>query len=159
MKWKIPPKSKIYEALGAIGDERIKVSGENAQVFSSSGSKHYSVTFDSSKQAIMCNDNNSYYQGYLGYPAIAFLLATGKIKFNPQHAKVLKSIKWKDLNQKLKKDGRNDPEGLVTFVKNGLLLQGVNVKELETDVDNILSQIVKLDLNLLGEKTKPPTGY
>lgn len=159
MKWKIPPKSKIFEALGAIGDGRLEVFEHTAKAYSSSKNKFYTINYDETNNAIMCNDNNSYYQGYLGYPAIAFLLNIGKISFNPKSVDILKDVKWKDLNQKLKKDGKNDPEGLVTFVKNGLLLKGVNIKALDEDINNILQQIIHLDLNILGDKVKPPKGY
>ncbi len=34
MKWKHPPIIKIYEALGAVADGRVKISGDSAQVYS-----------------------------------------------------------------------------------------------------------------------------
>lgn len=33
MKWKIPPKIKIYEALGCIADKRIEINGNDGKVF------------------------------------------------------------------------------------------------------------------------------
>jgi hypothetical protein len=79
MKWKTPPDTKIYEALGTVADGRVKVEGNTAKVFSSSGNKHYDVEYDPKASAIMANDNGSYWNGYLGYPAIAFLMATNVI--------------------------------------------------------------------------------
>ena len=46
MKWAIPPKIKIYEALGCMGDKRIEVSENTGKVFSSSRGKYYTVNFD-----------------------------------------------------------------------------------------------------------------
>ena len=44
-KWKLPPRIKIFEALGAISDGRIKINGNTAKVVSSSGNKEYSVEY------------------------------------------------------------------------------------------------------------------
>jgi len=156
MKWQIPQKTKIYEALGTLADNRLEITSPNsAKVFSSSGNKFYTITYSQIDNAIMSNDNGSYWKGYLGYPSIAYLMKIGKIKYNEKFSRLLKGIKWKDLNQK----NKNDFEKTVQQVKNDLLLQGINIKELETQVDSIHNQIKSLDLNLLGQKTKPPKGY
>src|ERR1700733_3253094 len=62
MKWKQPPVIKIYEALGAVADGRVEVSGDTAKVYSSTGNKFYDVTYDPAEQAIMTNDNGSYWK-------------------------------------------------------------------------------------------------
>ena len=41
MKWKLPPKIKIYESLGSIGDKRISVSENSADVYSSNRRKKH----------------------------------------------------------------------------------------------------------------------
>jgi len=69
--WKQPPIIKVYEALGSIADGRITVEGNTAKIYSSSGNKFYEVTYDPDTSSIMCNDNGSYWAGYLGYPAIS----------------------------------------------------------------------------------------
>ena len=104
MKWKRPPLNKVYEALGAVGDDRIKIDGNTAKVYSSSGNKFYDVTYDPDKNAIMANDNGSYWVGYLGYPSIALLLAKEIITYDHQLADYLKGFAWKDINQKFKND-------------------------------------------------------
>ena len=71
-----PPTMKIYEALGAVADKRLEITGNTAKVYSSSKGKFYTVTYDSATNAIMSNDNACYFVGYLGYPAIAYLLQT-----------------------------------------------------------------------------------
>jgi hypothetical protein len=62
--WARPPIIKMYEALGAIGDQRVHVDGATAKVFSSSGNKHYTVRYDRENGAITANDNGSYWVGY-----------------------------------------------------------------------------------------------
>lgn len=155
MKWKLPPKIKIYEALGCIGDGRIKISGDEAKVFSSSGNKSYVVKYNSQENAIMSNDNGSYWQNYLGYPSIAFLMEVGVIKFNPIYAEALKEIAWKDINTKFK----NDFEKTAEHIHSVLLVRKIFLDDFMREVENIYYRIKELDLNMLGEKIKPPEGY
>jgi hypothetical protein len=96
--WKLPPRIKVYEALGCIADERIRVTDTTAAVQSSQGTKTYTVTFDPEKNMISSNDNGSYWQGYLGYPGLAFLMVQKILPFDPTLAQVLKGIAWKELN-------------------------------------------------------------
>lgn len=154
MKWKIPPKIKIYEALGSIADGRIEVEENKGKAYSSSRGKFYSIEYDC-KNKIMCNDNGSYWVGYLGYPAIAFLMVVGKVKYDSKFAEALRDIKWKDVNVKFKNDFDKTEEYVLNLVKE----RGFDVIELQIEVERIFEDIKKLDLGLLGEKTKPPTGY
>jgi len=151
MKWIIPPIKQIYEALGCIADERIEIDGNSAKVYSSSKGKFYSITYNEVKNAIMSNDNTSYWKGYLGYPSIAFLMKTGKLTYDSRYAEALKGISWKDINVKFK----NDFDKTDAYTQNILSKKGLDIKYLET----ILRQIMELDMNLLGPKTKPPEGY
>ena len=156
MKWLIPPKIKIYEALGCLGDERIKEENAEIHVYSSSGNKFYIVKyFAEGENSIMANDNGSYWKGYLGYPSIVYLMKIGKIKFDEKFAEALRGIKWKDINQKLK----NDFEKTEELIRKELVLKGVNMKEFDEELGNIMEQIKKLDLNLLGGKIRSPSGY
>lgn len=154
-KWTTPPIIKIYEALGAIGDKRIEVDGNTAKVYSSSRGKYYDVTYDPDKNAIMANDNGSYWKGYLGYPSIALLLMLGMVPYETWCAGALKDIAWKDINQKYK----NDFERTLADIFQTLAERGVDVASLQKEAARILSDITKLDLSLLGKKTKPPEGY
>ncbi len=155
MKWKVPHVSKVYEALGCLADNRLRIENGEVKVYSSSGNKFYNINYSEKENAIMCNDNNSYFNGSLGYPSIAYLMHIGKIKFNSKFSEALKGIKWKDLNQKFK----NNFDLTIEHIKNGLLLKGMNLKELDAEINSVFDQIKKLDINLLGEKTKPPKGY
>lgn len=154
MKWKIPPKIKVYEALGCVADNRLELNGNEAKIFSSSLGKFYSITYDGNK-AIMCNDNGSYWAGYLGYPSIAFLMLKGKIKYNSKFAEALKDIKWKDVNVKFK----NNYEKTEAYVLEIIKERGFDTADLKMEIDNIFEQVKKLNLELFGEKTKPPEGY
>ena len=155
MKWKLPPKIKIYEALGTLAGGRIEMVGDAAKVYSSSGNKFYTVTFDPSTSSIMANDNGSFWQGYLGYPAIAYLMQMGVITYNEKYSEALKGIAWKDVSAKFK----NDFDKTINYVHELLNERGVDLREFESEIENIFEQIKKLDLSFLSLKTKPPKGY
>ena len=103
--WKMPPLIKVYEALGAVGGERCELADPNvAFVRSSTGDKLYRVETGDGGRELSSSDNASYWQGYLGYPAIAVLLARGILALDPLAAKALANIPWHDLNQRFKND-------------------------------------------------------
>src|ERR1700681_3160211 len=94
-QWKLPPLIKAYEALGAIGDGRVRiVDARRALVTSSDGSKTYEVETSEDGREISSNDNASYWQGYLGYPAIA-VLARGFYRPPANVTDALAGIAWK----------------------------------------------------------------
>lgn len=94
MKWLEPPVIKIYEALWAIADNRIKV--ENylnfycAKNYSSSKWKYYISEFDTNSNSIVSNDNWSYWKWYLWYPSIALLFKIWVLDLNIEYANSLK---------------------------------------------------------------------
>lgn len=154
MKWKPTPITKFYEAVGSVADGRVKIiDNKNAQVYSSSGNKYYDITFDPDTNSIMSNDNSTFYKGYLGYPAISFLMVIGKLSYSDDVGKIMSGIKWKDINQKYK----NDFEKALEFI-----MSSKTISERET-VDNFVNKVSeefeKLSLNKLGARTKPPEGY
>jgi hypothetical protein len=153
MKWKEPPTIKIYEALGAVADERIAVNGDSAKVYSSSGNKYYDVNYDPAAQAIMANDNGSYWKGYLGYPAIAFLLATDVLPYQPEYGDLLKGIAWKDINQKYK----NDFDKTLAHIFEPLTPE--QKEGLQEYVFALQDELRTLSLSVLGKKVLPPEGY
>jgi hypothetical protein len=153
MKWKQPPIIKIYEALGTVADDRVEISGNTAKVYSSSRNKFYNVGFDLEQKAIMANDNGSYWKGYLGYPAIAFLMKIGVLSFDEKLASLLKGIAWKDINQKFKNDFGKTLEHILSS-------KSEEEKEiLEEFVNKVNEEIKSLNLSYLGKKTLPPEGY
>ena len=157
MEWVVSPKRKhVYEALGCISDNRIELDLNNgAKVYSSSRNKFYNVTFDPKNNAIMCNDNTSYYTDTLSYPCIALLLTKGIISYNPIFTQWLKGIKWKDINQKFK----NDYNKTEAYVGELMGERDLSFDELNKEVDNINEQLFKLKVKMLGKKVKPPVGY
>ena len=85
----MPPPIKVYEAIGAIGDGRVRaIDNDDApgawDVVSSEGAKTYRVELSADGREISSNDNASYWQGYLGYPAIAVLIARGTLARAPR---------------------------------------------------------------------------
>ncbi len=62
--WKVPPKAKIYEALTAVADGKVKLKGgETAEVLSSDGTKTYIVEWSADFGQITSNDNASHWHG------------------------------------------------------------------------------------------------
>jgi len=153
MLWKHPPQIKIYEALGAVADGRVEISGNSGKVYSSSRNKYYDVNYDPDKQAIMTNDNGSFWKGYLGYPAIAFLMKKGVLSYSPRIGELLANIAWKDINQKYK----NDFDKTLEFI---LSTKTDEEKKMLADfVFKVDVEIKELKLGILGSKVKPPEGY
>ena len=103
--WKMPPVAKVYEALSAIAEGRVRITAPGrAEVVSSAGDKTYAVTWSEDGRQISSNDNASMWQGYTGYPIIAVLLATGRIPYDPAVAALLAGVPWHDLNERFKRD-------------------------------------------------------
>lgn len=155
MYWKLPPVIKVYEALGAIADHRIQVNGNTAKVSSSSGNKYYEVYYDATTNAITANDNASYWQGYLGYPSIAFLLAAKHISYNPTVVNLLKDIAWKDINTKFK----NNFDETEKYVRELVEERGGKLSTLDETIQEVTSRLEKMHLKKLRSTLKPPNNY
>lgn len=153
-KWKMPPKIKVYEALGAVADGRVEVTNGEAKVVSSAGNWEYMIEYDSEAGEIMTNDNGSYWQGYLGYPAMAYLMQIGEVKFRENVAKALKGVQWKEVNTAF----MNDYDKTIKYVLELAQSRGVSRGELEAEVEEILRQVKRMDLGLLGRKARPPAN-
>ena len=146
---------KLYEALGTLADARIEVHGNSAKVYSSSGNKYYEVEYDPINGAITANDNGSYWVGYLGYPSIAFLLATGVIHYAPELAQQLKGFAWKDINQKFK----NNFDQTQEYVDAQVTARGGDVKQFHQALGKVLEQVNAMKLSKLPTTKQPPKGY
>ncbi len=152
-----PPIIKIYEALGAIADQRIElIQGlfVEAKVYSSSREKFYTVTYDPANNAIMLNDNGSYRKGYLGYPGIAILLLQWDLPLNKEYTTLLKDIPRKDINTK----NNNDFEKTQKQIDTMIIEKWHDIKSFHDYIQNILNEITKKPLSYLGKKTLPPKG-
>ena len=155
MIWKLPPKIKIYEALGSIADGRVHINGDTAKVYSSSGNKYYEVKYDPEANSITANDNGSYWKGYLGYPLIAFLLLKGVIEYRQEDTEALRGIAWKDINTKFK----NDFNKTIEHIHQKLKEKNINVQGLVKSVGEIYQQLKDKEFKKLGLTAKPPEGY
>ena len=156
MKWKPAPIIKVYEALGSIGDERYKINGNTAKVYSSSGKKYYDAEYSAEHHAITANDNGSYWVGYLGYPSIVLLLVLGVVKYDPKLATYLKDFAWKDINQQF----HNDFEKTQAYIDKQIVERHrVNLEDFHTELRHIQQQINALELNRLENGKKPPEAY
>ena len=155
IEWKLPPEIKIYEALGCLADGRLREEKGEVRVYSSSGNKFYIILYDAEQNAIMTNDNGTYWKGYLGYPAITYLMSIGKIQFQEKHSVALKDIPWKDINTK----NKNDFEKTKEDVHKIIVENGGDLEDFKNEVKSILQQIVDLGMNKLGKRMKPPSGY
>ena len=154
MRWELPPIIKVYEALGAIADKRIEVKGGTAIVVSSSGDKRYEVRYDPESRAISANDNGSYWQGYLGYPSIAFLMRKGILSFDGAIATSLKEIEWKKINTRFK----NNFEKTESFVLEVAEKRGVPREKITAFTEKIINEIRELGPEKFGATKKPPRG-
>jgi hypothetical protein len=152
MIWKIPPSIKVLEALGSIADGRVEMDHDSAKVFSSSGDKFYSVMFDEETNVISANDNGSYWQGYLGYPAIAFLMKKGKLSFDAKCSQALKNIHWKKVNT----DFKNDFAKTEQYIKDEILPKTtVTSEQLDRAVQKVLQEIEVLQLQKPLKRVAP----
>src|SRR5512144_3190240 len=104
-KWNMPPIAKVYEALSAVADGRVTITGDTtAEVLSSELDKAYAVKWEAGGPGITSNDNATRWQGYAGYPIIAVLLQTGRISYDQAIAEALAGVPWHSLNEQFKRD-------------------------------------------------------
>ncbi|MEM0000132.1 MAG: hypothetical protein QXY82_02265 [Desulfurococcaceae archaeon] len=102
-----PPRIKVLEAAGAIGDGRILiVSNSKAIVRSSMGDREYKVVLvpgDSGAYRVYSNDNGTIHRGYVGYPVLAFMMKTGILPVDNDVVRAMTNIPWKELNERYQK--------------------------------------------------------
>jgi hypothetical protein len=146
----MPPLIKLYEAIGAIGDGRVTiVDAQDATVASSDGRKTYAIAIDG--RTIFANDNASYWQGYLGYPAIAVLIARGVLSCRRETAAALRGIPWKELNRRF----RNDYTRTLVEVARTLEARGADPASVRGECEALLEALRRLE-PLAGARRRPP---
>ncbi|MBP7146937.1 MAG: hypothetical protein KBD01_05285 [Acidobacteria bacterium] len=151
--WDVPPRAKVFEALGALADGRVRLlDGRTAEVLSSSRDRTYRVTWSEDGRAIGSNDNASIWRGYAGYPILAVLMARGLLDYDPRVASLLAGVPWKQLNGRF----RNRYDDAVASVLRGLEADGVDTAPIGREVDRILSRFAELDLQRLGGRRIRP---
>lgn len=148
----MPPLAKVYEALGAIGDGRVRIEDERrASVTSSDGAKIYTVESSADGMEISSNDNASFWQGYLGYPAIAVMIARGLIDADQDAVRALTGVPWKELNTRY----RNDYDRTLEEVMRDADERGCNVDAIRAAADAVLEAVRKLAPRQ-GLRRRPP---
>lgn len=142
-QWELPPKAKIYEALSAVADGRVRIAGPgDARVTSSSGDKTYSVTWSEESNTIGSNDNASFWQGYLGYPIIAVLMTLRRVRCHADIARQLAGVPWKRLNTKFKRDYDRAIEHVLAEIE----AKGGDSAAIRAEVDDVFEDLINLHL-------------
>lgn len=113
---KMPPRIKILEASGAIGDGRVRIVRRRngtiiAKVLSSESKKHperreYTVIVKRANGDVFrvySNDNGTRYRNYVGYPIIAVLMLEGILPRRPDVEEALAGVPWRDWNEELRR--------------------------------------------------------
>jgi hypothetical protein len=152
--WKMPPKEKVYEALSAVVDGRVKLIGASkAEVTSSGGEKNYLVEWSEDGTEITSNDNASFWQGYIGYPIIAVLLVTGRIPYESESVGGLAGISWKKIN----KQHKNDYAKATQAVLQDLAARGIATEPITETADRIFNALQSLPLRkMTSRRQRPP---
>ena len=153
--WKMPPIAKVYEAIGAVADGRLRIEdARRAFVTSSEGTKIYEVEISAGGREISSNDNASYWQGYLGYPAIAVMIAHGLIHRPPEAViRALAGVAWKELNTRY----RNDYDRTIEEVLAQATARGEDADSIRAAAVAVLDQ-VRVLAPLQGPRRRPPRG-
>ena len=150
--WKMPPLVKVYEAMGALGDGRVEMKGTwGALVTSSEGNKTYQVEISGDFRQISSNDNASYWQGYLGYPAVAALLQLGLYRAPANVIDALAGIAWKQINRRL----RNDYAKTIKEVDRIIEQNGHDPDAVRAEAEAIMDALKKL-APVRGVRKPPP---
>ena len=138
--WRLPPRSKVYEALTALADGRVKVVGPGlATVTSSAGDKTYTVEWTDDGATITSSDNASYWQGYAGYPILAVLMTLGTLRVDERVAEQLAGIDWHDLNRRF----RRDYDAAVAYALSQVKDCGGEVQDIERQVDDVMQRLAR----------------
>ncbi|MGH8013118.1 MAG: hypothetical protein ACREQ4_11500 [Candidatus Binataceae bacterium] len=150
--WKMPPVAKVYEALGALADGRVQLdSPAHARVTSSAGDKVYDVESGADGRTIFSNDNASYWQGYLGYPAIAVMIARGLYRPDETVLAALRGIPWNDLNRRR----RNNYERAIADVIEAAERAGHDPERIQAEAEAVIAAVRAL-APLRGPHRRPP---
>src|SRR5713226_3495219 len=150
--WKMPPIAKVYEAIGALGDGRVTIEDStHASVKSSDGSKTYEVEISGDGREISSNDSASYWQGYLGYPAIAVMLARGLYSPRADVVKALSGVPWKEFNTRF----RNNYDRTIVEVLQQAEQNGYDAVVIRREAQVVLDAL-RAAAPLRGARRRPP---
>ncbi len=140
-KWNMPPIAKVYEALSAVADGRVRLTSDtSADVLSSERDKTYAVRWSADGRTITANDNATRWQGYTGYPIIAVLLQIGLLPYDAAIAEMMKGVPWHALNQQYKRDY----EAAIEHVLREISERGGDVEAIRREVARIYAALEEL---------------
>jgi hypothetical protein len=149
----MPPAAKVYEAFSAVADGRVHLGAPgHAEVESSGRDRRYDVEWSADFTVVGANDNASYWQGYLGYPAVAALLAAGALRADGEVVALLAGVPWHELNRRFQRDY----EAAVDSVLADLERRGADRGRIVAEVDAVLARLAAL-APLKGPRRRPPT--
>jgi hypothetical protein len=152
--WKLPPAAKVYEAFSALADGRVHLGPPGrAEVESSGRDRRYDVEWSEGFAVVGANDNASFWQGYLGYPAVAALLAAGALRADGAVTALLAGVPWHELNRRF----RRDYAAAVDSVLAELEQRGADRARIVAEVDAVLAQLAAL-APLRGPRRRPPAA-
>jgi hypothetical protein len=152
-RWQLPPAAKVYEAFSAVADGRVHGSGAGrAEVESSGRDRNYTVEWSDDLTAIAANDNASYWQGYLGYPAIAVLLTVGVLHSDAAIVGLFAGVLWHALNARFKRDYDAAADSVLTRLEE----QGVDRAQVVGEVEAVMAQLTALELERPARGRRPP---
>ncbi len=106
-----PPRIKVLEAAGCIGDKRYTLEkllggGGRARVRSSDGSRTYRVIVVPRGEGVVLaysDDNGTRYRRYIGYPILCVMMLLGLLPRDPRVEEALHGIPWRVLNEQYKR--------------------------------------------------------
>ena len=152
-RWKPTPAAKVYEAFGAVADGRVhRLAGACAEVESSARDRSYTVEWSDDLTSVTSNDNASYWQGYLGYPALAVLLTIGALHADEAVVALFAGVPWHELNRRFKRDY----DAAVDSVLAALAEDGVDRHRVVAEVDAVLAQLAALEPQRPPRSRRPP---
>lgn len=142
-KWDMPPLAKVYEALSAVADGRVRILSEtSAEVLSSERDKTYTVKWSRDWRSVTSNDNATRWQGYIGYPIIAALLVAGRIAYDERLGATLAGVPWHALNKQYKRDY----DAAVEHVLRELAERGSDPNEIRAEAQGVYDALAALQL-------------
>ena len=152
--WKLPPRAKVFEAFSAVADGRVRLTGPgSATVTSSGGDKTYDVEWSEDGRTIAANDNASYWQGYLGYPALAVLLERGELRagedVGPGARRRPLARPQQAVQARLRRGGR-------ARARRPAAPAARTPARSRRAVDDVMGQLAALDLQRAGRGRRPP---
>jgi hypothetical protein len=103
---------------------------------------------------VAANDNASYWQGYLGYPAVAVLLTVGALRADEAIVGLFAGVPWHELNARFKRDY----DAVVDSVLTSLEERSADRARIVAEVDGVMAQLAALELARPARGRRPPQG-